>query len=76
MDAAAAVTMPGWKTLLRPLKYEDLKIREYVLFPQLKMGVRRYVNSCNVRRIHTAMPDCARLRTKSIPGLAIPAAGL
>lgn len=40
------------------LKYEDLKIREYVSFSQLKMGVQRYVNFYNVRRIHTALPDC------------------
>ena len=37
------------------LKYEDLKIKEYVSLPQLRFGVQRYVNFYNAQRLHTAL---------------------
>jgi putative transposase len=37
------------------LKYEDIKIKEYVSLPQLKRGVQHYVNFYNSRRIHSAL---------------------
>ena len=37
------------------LKYEDIKIKEYVSFPQLRFGVQHYVNFYNSRRIHSAL---------------------
>ena len=37
------------------LKYEDIKIREYISIPQLRRGVQLYVNFYNSRRIHSAL---------------------
>lgn len=37
------------------LKYEDIKIKEYVSLPQLRFGVQHYVNFYNVQRIHSAL---------------------
>ena len=37
------------------LKYEDIKIKEYVSLPQLRTGVQSYVNFYNSRRIHSAL---------------------
>jgi putative transposase len=37
------------------LKYEDIKIKEYVSLPQLRLGVQSYVNFYNTRRIHSAL---------------------
>jgi len=37
------------------LKYEDIKIREYVSLPQLRRGVQNYVNFYNTKRIHQAL---------------------
>ena len=37
------------------LKYEDIKIKEYVSLPQLRRGVQSYVNFYNSRRIHSAL---------------------
>lgn len=37
------------------LKYEDIKIREYVSLLQLRFGVQHYVNFYNSRRIHSAL---------------------
>ena len=40
----------GWA-----LKYEDIKIKDYISLPQLRFGVQHYVNFCNTRRIHSAL---------------------
>ena len=37
------------------LKYEDIKIKEYVSLQQLRFGVQHYVNFYNSRRIHSAL---------------------
>lgn len=37
------------------LKYEDIKIKDYVSLPQLRFGVQHYVNFYNTRRIHSAL---------------------
>lgn len=37
------------------LKYEDLKIKDYVSLPQLRFGVQHYANFYNTRRIHSAL---------------------
>ena len=37
------------------LKYEDIKIKEYVSLTQLRMGVQSYVNFYNSCRIHSAL---------------------
>ena len=37
------------------LKYEDIKIKEYVSLPQLRFGVQHYVNFYNSKRIHSAL---------------------
>ncbi|MDD3885922.1 MAG: IS3 family transposase [Victivallaceae bacterium] len=37
------------------LKYEDIKIKEYVSLPQLRFGVQHYVIFYNVQRIHSAL---------------------
>jgi len=37
------------------LKYEDIKIKEYVSLPQLRFGVQHYVNFYNTQRIHSAL---------------------
>ena len=37
------------------LKYEDIKIKEYMSLSQLRMGVQSYVNFYNSRRIHSAL---------------------
>jgi len=37
------------------LKYEDIKIKEYVSLPQLRLGVQNYVNFYNTRRLHSAI---------------------
>ena len=37
------------------LKYEDIKIREYVSLQQLRFGVQHYVNFYNTKRIHSAL---------------------
>ena len=39
----------------RALKYEDIRIKEYVRLPQLRFGVQHYVNFYNSRRIHSAL---------------------
>ena len=36
------------------LKYEDIKIKEYVSLPQLRFGIMHYVHLYNSRRIHLA----------------------
>jgi len=40
------------------LKYEDIKIKEYVSLPQLRLGVQNYVNFYNTRRLHSAIRYC------------------
>ena len=37
------------------LKYEDIKLKEYLNLPQLRVGVQNYVNFYNTRRIHSAL---------------------
>ena len=37
------------------LKYEELKIKEYVSLPQLRFGVQHYVNFYNAQRVHEAL---------------------
>lgn len=37
------------------LKYEDIKIKEYLSLPQLRCGVQHYVNFYNTKRIHSAL---------------------
>ena len=37
------------------LKYEDIKIKEYVSLPQLRFRVQHYVNFYNSRRIHLVL---------------------
>ena len=37
------------------LKYEDIKIKEYVSLPQLRFGVQHYVNFYNAQRLHSAL---------------------
>ena len=37
------------------LKYEDIKIKEYLNLAQLRFGVQHYVNFYNSRRIHSAL---------------------
>lgn len=37
------------------LKYEDIKIKEYVSLAQLRFGVQHYANIYNARRIHSAL---------------------
>ena len=37
------------------LKYEDIKIKEYLSLPQLRFGVQHYVNFYNTKRIHSAL---------------------
>lgn len=37
------------------LKYEDIKIKEYVSLPQLRFGVQHYVNFYNTKRLHSAL---------------------
>jgi len=37
------------------LKYEDIKIREYVSLPQLRFDIQHYVDFYNTRRIHSAL---------------------
>ena len=37
------------------LKYEDIKIKDYVSLPQLRSGVQHYVNFYNSQRIHSAL---------------------
>ena len=39
----------------RALKYEDIKIKDYVSLPQLRFGVQHYVNFYNAQRIHSAL---------------------
>ena len=53
------------------LKYEDIKIKEYVSLPQLRFGVQHYVNFYNTRRIHSALqyktPDEVYFGTCNLP---------
>ena len=37
------------------LKYEDIKIKDYVSLPQLRFGVQHYVSFYNAQRIHSAL---------------------
>lgn len=37
------------------LKYEDIKLEEYVSLPQLRFGVQHYVNFYNTQRLHSAL---------------------
>ena len=37
------------------LKYEDIKIKDYVSLPQLRFGVQHDVNFYNTQRIHSAL---------------------
>jgi putative transposase len=37
------------------LKYEDIKIKDYVSLPQLRFDVQHYVNFYNAQRIHSAL---------------------
>lgn len=57
------------------LKYEDIKIKEYVSLPQLRLGVQSYVNFYNARRIHSALqyetPDSVYFGTCKNQGKAI-----
>ena len=50
------------------LKYEDIKIKEYISLPQLRLGVQSYVNFYNTRRIHSALDYAPPI--SSISGLA------
>ena len=57
------------------LKYEDIKIKEYVSLPQLRFGVQHYVN-CSIMCIFTTPGGFIRLsnigrRMKSISELVI-----
>ena len=45
----------GMERFRRALKYEDIKIKEYVSLPQLRFGVQHYVIFYNVQRIHSAL---------------------
>ena len=49
------------------LKYEDIKIREYVSLSQLRLRVQHYVNFYNTKQIHSALqyqtPDEVYFRT-------------
>lgn len=40
------------------LKYENIKIMDYMSLAQLRRGVQLYVNFYNSRRPHTALKDC------------------
>lgn len=57
------------------LKYEDLKIKEYVSLPQLRFGVQHYVNFYNSKRIHQALnyqtPDEVYFGTCNLPKVGI-----
>ncbi len=46
----AKVERFGWA-----LKYEDIKIKEYLSLPQLRFGAQHYVNFYNTKRIHSAL---------------------
>ena len=50
------------------LKYEDIKIKEYVSLPQLRFGVQHYVNFYNSRRIHSVLQisDAERIFFRSL----------
>ena len=37
------------------LKYEDIKLNDYVSLPQLRRGVQSYVNFYNGQRLHSAL---------------------
>ena len=37
------------------LKYEDIKIKDYVSLPQLRSCVQHYVNFYNAQRVHSAL---------------------
>ena len=37
------------------LKFEDLKIKEYVYLPQLRFGVQHNENFCNAQRLHAML---------------------
>ena len=39
------------------LKYEDIKLKDYVSLPQLRRGVQSYVNFYNGRRLHSDLGD-------------------
>ena len=49
------------------LKYEDIKIKDYVSLPQLRSGIQHYVNFYNTQRVHSALqyktPDKVYLGT-------------
>ena len=53
------------------LKYEDIKIKEYVSLAQLRFGVQHYMNFYNTQRIHSALkyktPDEAYFNTCNVP---------
>ena len=54
------------------LKYENIKIMDYVSLPQLRFGVQSYVNFYNTRRVHTALEDY-RTPEEAYSGICNPA---
>ncbi len=46
---------PGQRQNGTLLVATEIKIKEYVSLPQLRMGVQSYVNFYNSRRIHSAL---------------------
>ena len=56
------------------LKYEDIKLKDYVSLPQLRRGVQSYVNFYNGHRLHSALGYLTprfRLRREVRPGQSL-----